>query len=87
MNAVQTMNGNYSLMAAGFNDSYIDQFLAFIDRGAKTTQTYLTNLKQFAAWMKYQGVVQPVRDDVISFRDYLAAEHDAIKLDACSASG
>ena len=58
-----------------FND-----FIRYIDRGEKTTRTYITNLRQFAAWLKYASIARPTRQDVISYRDYLSAEHDAIQL-------
>lgn len=64
-----------------------DDFLAFIDRGEKTTRTYLTNLRQFAAYLAYRAIRRPARQDILSYRDYLAAEHDAIELDPGSVSG
>lgn len=71
-----------SLQASMFND-----FIAFIDRGEKTTQTYITNLKQFIAWLKYKDITNPVRADIISYRDYLSTEHEAIALDQNSIKG
>lgn len=58
-----------------------DDFVRFIDRTEKTTRTYLTNLKQFIAWLKYEAIVRPLRKDIIAYRDFLSAEHPAIKLD------
>lgn len=55
-------------------------FVAYIDRTEKTTRTYITNLKQFVAWLSFQGISRPVRKDIISYRDYLTVEHDAIRL-------
>ena len=55
------------------------QFVAYIDRSPKTTRTYLTNLRQFVAWLRYAGIEQPAREDVIAFREWLAAEHEAIE--------
>ena len=55
-------------------------FIGYIDRGEKTTRTYTTNLRQFAAWMKYSATEQPAREDIIIYRNWLAAEHDAIQL-------
>lgn len=62
-----------------FND-----FILWIDRAAKTERTYIINLRQFAAWMRYAGITQPNRADIIAFRDYLTTEHDAIQLDGNS---
>ena len=61
-----------------FKPGYVEQFVSWIDRGQRTTQTYLTNLKQFLAWMNYNRITQPNRDDVINYRDWLSSEHDAI---------
>ena len=57
-------------------------FVAYIDRTEKTARTYITNLKQFVAWLSFQGISRPVRKDIISYRDYLTTEHDAIQLTA-----
>jgi len=57
------------------------RFVAWIDRSAKTARTYIVNLRQFVAWLHYAAITRPVREDIISYRDYLAAEHEAIQLD------
>lgn len=64
-----------------------DEFLQFIDRGEKTTRTYIVNLRQFAAWLKYAAISRPVRQDIITYRQYLIEEHEAIQLDPCSVCG
>lgn len=58
----------------------MDEFISFVDRGEKTTRSYITNLRQFLAWTYYTGARRPTRDDIILYRDYLSAEHDAIRL-------
>ena len=65
-----------------FND-----FVAFIDRSERTTRTYLTNLKQFMAWMKYAAVTRPIRQDIISYRQWLVTEHEAISFAPETAAG
>ncbi len=77
MNELQAMQAG--AITTGFSANMINDFIAFIDRGEKTTQTYLTNLRQFMAWLRYAGVQQPTRADVIAYRDYLLTEHDAIE--------
>lgn len=77
MNALAT---TATLTAQEFSPVMFTDFVAWIDRGEKTTRTYLTNLKQFAAWLRFAGIQQPTRADIISYRDYLTTEHDAIKL-------
>lgn len=64
-----------------------DDYISFIDRGEATTRTYIANLRQFAAWLAYSAIRRPQRQDILSYKDYLGAEHDAIKLDPDSARG
>lgn len=70
-------------MGAGLFVAFVD----YIDRSPKTARTYLTNLRQFMAWMRYKAIAQPVRQDVIAYREWLTAEHDAIVLDLASSAG
>lgn len=65
-----------------FND-----FVVWIDRSEKTTRTYLKNLKQFLAWLKYSMISRPEREDVILYRQWLIAEHEAITLDCTASDG
>lgn len=67
-----------------FNPALFNDFVRWIDRSEKTTRSYLTNLKQFMAWLKYAAVRNPQRNDIISYRDWLTTEHDAIRLDPVS---
>lgn len=57
----------------------IFDFVAYVDRPGKTAETYLTNLKQFAAWLNYQEIQRPRRADIIRYRDYLLSAHPAIR--------
>lgn len=56
-------------------------FVKWIDRSEKTTRTYIVNLRQFMAWLQYTDTRRPQRADIISYRDWLSVEHDAIQLD------
>lgn len=73
--------------AADLQLELFNNFIAYIDRGEKTTRTYIANLRQFAAWLKFANVCRPVRQDIISYRQYLTEEHAAIKLDPLSVTG
>lgn len=64
-----------------------DDYIKFIDRGEATTRAYITNLRQFAAWMHYNGIARPQREDIMEYRRYLGEEHPAIKLDPTTARG
>ena len=70
-----------------FSPALLGEFVRWIDRSEKTTRSYLTNLRQFMAWMKYASVRNPQRQDIISYREWLLAEHDAIVLVPGSESG
>lgn len=85
MNAITTTGATLSAQNMGQN--LFSAFVAYIDRSPKTTRTYLTNLRQFMAWMKYTGVQQPQRQDIINYREWLLSEHDAIELDTTSPQG
>ena len=81
MNAI-TATGAAIIPANDLQINLFNDFIRFIDRGKKTTRTYITNLRQFAAWLQFASIVRPIRADIITYRDYLSAEHDAIQLDA-----
>lgn len=56
------------------------RFVNWIDRSSKTARTYICNLRQFVAWLRYSEITRPERRDIISYRDYLSSEHEAIQL-------
>lgn len=64
-----------------------EDFIQFIDRPGKTARTYIINLRQFCAWLRYSAIQAPQRADVIAYRDYLSVEHDAIQLDQDAPQG
>lgn len=83
-----TNYGQYSLtQAQPFTITLLADFVEWLDRGERTTLSYLTNLRQFAAWLVYSSISAPVRRDVILYRDWLMDEHDAIQLDSDSVTG
>lgn len=70
-----------SLEKAHFSRFLIDDFIAWIDRDEKTTRTYINNLKQFFAWLSYEQISAPTRQDILNYKIWLSTEHPAIKLD------
>lgn len=70
-----------------FNTGFFNQYIRYIDRSEKTTRTYIINLKQFSAWMHYACISRPDRKDILAYRDYLSAPHDAIQLDPLTPAG
>ena len=81
------MTGAAIMTAQPFTPSLFDAFVDWLDRGAQTTKTYLTHLKQFFVWTRYKAIIQPIREDIAAFRDWLLAEHEAIQLDEAAANG
>ena len=73
MNAITTTSN--SITAGTLQQSLFVDFIAYIDRGEKTTRTYLTNLRQFIKWLDANGITAPTRADVIAYRDYLTTQH------------
>lgn len=70
-----------------FTLDLFDAFVDWIDRGKQTTKTYLAHLKQFFVWTRYKAIVQPIKEDIAAFRDWLLSEHEAIQIDADAAEG
>lgn len=88
MNSIIITGNNAAIVPADdLAANLMPRYIAFIDRCEKTAQTYITNLKQFVAWLRFKEISQPVRADVIAYRDYLLTEHEAIKLDNNSLTG
>lgn len=87
MEAITVYNRQEIAPAQQFNTGLFNDFVAWLDRSEKTTRSYLTNLRQFMAWLKYAAVVNPIRQDIISYRQWLTAEHEAIALDPGSVNG
>jgi len=85
---VLTVRGAADLIpATDLQPELFNKFVAYIDRCEKTTRTYIINLKQFAAWLKYAEIRRPIRADIIAYRQYLTVEHIAIKLDPEALNG
>lgn len=71
-------NSNEITTSRELSQDLFSDFISWIDRGEKTTKTYITNLRQFMAWLKYKGISAPARADIILYRQWLTEEHEAI---------
>lgn len=77
-----TINGTSIAIAKhDLTPDLFSKFIEWIDRTEKTARTYIVNLRQFVAWMRYSAISRPENKDIISYREYLTAEHEAIQLD------
>ena len=52
-----------------------ERFVAYIDASEKTVQTYSRALRQFFKWIRREQITQPLREDVIRYRDELKVSH------------
>lgn len=86
MNKLQVSN-RAEIITNRLQQSLFDDFIEYIDRGAKTTQTYINNLRQFVAWLHYTETSSPTRQDILLYRQYLTAEHEAITFDPQEPAG
>lgn len=74
MNTMQVINSADLTQAQELQQPLFDEFITYIDRGEKTTRTYITNLRQFVAWTQREGISRPTRQDVIAYRQYLTTK-------------
>lgn len=87
MNEIVSYDRQEVVNAQSFDSGLFADFVSWIDRGEKTTRSYIVNLRQFMTWLLYAGVKNPTRQDIISYRQWLTAEHDAIAPDPESVAG
>lgn len=52
----------------------LGRFFSFLDVKPQSVRTYAKGLRQFFGWLQENGIQQPNRDDVVSWRDQLEAE-------------
>ena len=93
MNNTLTAYNNYNLQAlqAGaltastFTSAYfsdvVENFKKTEKDPGRTYAAYKKNLRQFAAWLCFEGIRQPIKEDIRKYREYLTTEHDQITLD------
>ena len=87
MEALTVISRQEMVQAQEINTALFNDFVAYIDRSERTTRAYLTNLRQFMAWLKYAAVTRPGRNDIISYRQWLLSEHEAISYAPATAAG
>jgi integrase/recombinase XerC len=68
------LQDNRAVVAGNLNN-WLDRFFMFIDVKAKSADTYKKATKQFMKYLAENGITEPTRDTIISWREYLRAEH------------
>ncbi len=70
MNELIATHSN-GLVAAEFNEALYKRWLAYVDVKPKSIETYEKALRVFFSWLYENGITQPQREDILSFKGYL----------------
>ena len=70
-----TTTGNTALVSGELNAGLFERWTSFIDASPKTVETYSKNIRRFFAYLQSNGITQPQRDDILSYRDYLKTHY------------
>ena len=60
---------------SGFTAELFERWVGYIDASPRTVETYNKAVRQFLSYLKDNGITQPTREDVISFKEYMASTH------------
>lgn len=63
------------IQAQTLSEELYTRFVSYLDATPKTAETYSRAIKQFFKYIHLNGISQPTREDVISFREELKADH------------
>lgn len=76
MNEIIT-NSNNQIIISGVNKDLFERWIAYIDASPKTIQTYSRAIKQFYEFLQDNGISNPTRDDIITYKNQIACCHKA----------
>lgn len=68
------------------NSGLFARWIAYLDASPKTVQTYTRSIKRFMDYLTEHGITRPEREDVISYREYLKADHKPTTVQAYMAA-
>lgn len=74
MNIITTSNNN-RIAATGFSADLFQSWISFLDVAPKTESTYTRAIKRFAVYLNDNGIVNPTREDIISYREDMKQGH------------
>lgn len=75
MNALSTPYTTSIQPGAHIGVELLDSFTRFLDCSPQSVRTYSRAVKQFLQYLSLNGITQPVREDVIGFRESLKESH------------
>lgn len=81
MNELTTTTNNAAISAPGFNSTrFAEAWEAWIKDRADTTKAgYNVTVKCFLEWLMNNGITEPTRDSIISYREWLLTPHASRK--------
>lgn len=76
MNTLVRVEGGNALQAPQeITEDLYNRFINYIDASQKTVETYTRAIRQFAKYMAENGISRPVREDVLTYREWLKEDH------------
>lgn len=73
MNGISVLNNKP--VAASLTDNLYADFLRYVDASKKTVQTYERAVRQFASWLRTNGITAPSFKDIVAYKNWLMASH------------
>lgn len=71
-----TVQENTAIQGQGIiTEDLFTRFINYIDASPKTIETYTRAIRQFFKYLYLNGISQPVREDLIAYREQLRADH------------
>lgn len=76
MNEVMVMNMKHDMEAVRpLTSDLFGRFIEYVDASPKTVQTYTRAIRQFLKWLQDNQILEPTRQDILTYRDELAKDH------------
>lgn len=75
MNNLATISRGEVVTQNAFTTELFNRWITFIDAKPKTIETYTRNIRPFIYFLQDNGIRQPVREDVIAFRESMKETH------------
>lgn len=75
MNDITVMNRPAAPAVSGFTAELFGRWTSYIDAAPKTVETYNKAVRQFIIYLKENGITQPTREDIITYKEYIASAH------------
>ena len=63
-------------------ESYTESFIKYLDVDDKTLKSYRVGIRALMQFLNDNGIKNPIRDDIIAFRDYLRENYSSNTVNA-----